>query len=245
MKKLISRNPVQRFKQGKKIIFAQKGTSFKEAWNEARAKKQRYFNWTDNKGVTRMYNSKATGNDVDYESFIDNMNEMSALLPTDNSPKHLGWERNNPTSTEIRGNDRIMGNKIGGTENTIKEPIITGSLSKSKNKKTVKPKSKVQYNVVYNVPMGAIEYTGRDGKKYWMRQNHSTGEYYYIDRNQPISYAKNIVPEGYIIPGANIKINKGTNIGKLALSLQKQWLKQGGVLPSRNPITRFRNRKSN
>jgi hypothetical protein len=31
--------------------------------------------------------------------------------------------------------------------------------------------------------MGAIEYTGRDGKKYWMRQNHSTGEYYYIDRN--------------------------------------------------------------
>lgn len=30
-----------------------------------------------------MYNSKAAGNDTEYESFVDNMNEMSALLPTD------------------------------------------------------------------------------------------------------------------------------------------------------------------
>ena len=72
--------------------------------------------------------------------------------------------------------------------------------------------------------MGAIEYTGRDGKQYWMRQDHSTGQYYYVDRSKPISYATTAVPEGYIIPGANIKIGKGTNIGKLALGLEKKWL---------------------
>ena len=72
--------------------------------------------------------------------------------------------------------------------------------------------------------MEAIEYTGRDGKQYWMRQDHSTGQYYYIDRSKPISYATTAVPEGYIIPGTNFKINKGTNIGKLALGLEKKWL---------------------
>jgi hypothetical protein len=71
--------------------------------------------------------------------------------------------------------------------------------------------------------MGAIEYVGRDGKQYWMRQDHSNGQYYYIDRSQPISYAKQVVPEGYIIPGANLKIGKGTNIGKLALGLEKRY----------------------
>ena len=72
--------------------------------------------------------------------------------------------------------------------------------------------------------MGAIEYTGRDGKQYWMRQDHSTGQYYYVDRNKPISYAKTAVTAGYIIPGTNFKIGKGTNIGKLALGLEKKWL---------------------
>jgi hypothetical protein len=36
------------------------------------------------------------------------MNEMSALLPTDKTPKHLGWEKNNVTSNELRGNDRVL-----------------------------------------------------------------------------------------------------------------------------------------
>ena len=125
MNKLVSKDPVQRFKQGKKIVFAQKGSSFKQAWNEARAKKQRYFNWTDNKGVTRMYNSKAAGNDADYESFVDNMNEMSALLPTDTQPKHLGWERNNPTSSELRGKDREINKQ--GTESTLQEITAVGT----------------------------------------------------------------------------------------------------------------------
>ena len=72
------------------------------------------------------------------------------------------------------------------------------------------------------MPNGAIEYVGRDGKSYWMRQ--ANGQYYYIDRSKPISWAKTPVPEGYIIPGANIKINKGTNIGKIGLGLEKKWL---------------------
>lgn len=131
MNKLVSKNPVQRFKQGRKIDFAQKGLSFKQAWEQARQKKQRYFNWTDKSGKTKMYNSKAAGNDLDYESFIDNMNEMSALLPTDTSPNHLGWNKNNPLSDELRGNDRQMNQQ--GTESTIPLTTIIGSYKSSKN----------------------------------------------------------------------------------------------------------------
>jgi len=83
-----------------------------------------------------MYNSKAAGNDNDYESFIDNMNEMSALLPTDKTPKHLGWERNNNISNEVRGQDRVLGNKIGGTENTIPTINIQGKKRIKSNKNT-------------------------------------------------------------------------------------------------------------
>ena len=136
MKKLVSKNPVQRFKQGRKLLKAQQGLSFKQAWNQARTNKQRYFNWNG-----KMYNSKAAGNDVEYESFVDNMNEMSALLPTDNSPKHLGWERNNPTSSELRGRDRQI--KKQGTESTLPEVIITG---KKRTKPTVSIKSGVNKN---------------------------------------------------------------------------------------------------
>ena len=132
---LPSRNIVERFKQGRKITFAQNGVSFKDAWNQARANKQRYFNWNG-----RMYNSKAAGNDTEYESFVDNMNEMSALLPTDRQPKHLGWERNNPTSSEVRGNDREI--KKDGTENTLTEIIVSG---KKKSKKS-KPLAKIVTN---------------------------------------------------------------------------------------------------
>lgn len=149
MNKLVSRNPIQRFKEGKKIVIkAKQGISFKEAWNNARQKKQRYFNWTDKEGNTRMYNSKASGKDVDYESFIDNMNEMSALLPTDTQPRHLGWERNNSLSSEVRGNDRLMGNKIGGTENTINELYITGtSRVTPKRKSNNKISNKIQNQI--------------------------------------------------------------------------------------------------
>lgn len=38
MNNLVSKNPVQRFKEERKVIFAQKGMSFKQAWNDARAK---------------------------------------------------------------------------------------------------------------------------------------------------------------------------------------------------------------
>lgn len=117
---LISKSPVERFR----VVKAQKGISFKQAFNDARSKKQRYFNWTDAKGNTRMYNSKSAGNDTEYESFIDNMNEMSALLPTDTQPKHLGWDRNNPTSSELRGKDRQI--KKQGTESTLPEIFIQG-----------------------------------------------------------------------------------------------------------------------
>lgn len=132
---LPSRNIVERFKQGRKITFAQNGVSFKDAWNQARANKQRYFNWNG-----RMYNSKAAGNDTEYESFVDNMNEMSALLPTDRQPKHLGWERNNPTSSEVRGNDRET--KKDGTENTLTEIIVSG---KKRSKKST-PSAKIVTN---------------------------------------------------------------------------------------------------
>ena len=121
---LPSKNPIKRFKEGNKIIFAQQGISFKQAHAKARANKQRYFNWTDAKGITRMYNSKAAGNDTEYESFVDNMNEMSSQLPTDRQPKHLGWDRNNPTSSELRGKDRQI--REQGTESTLPEITITG-----------------------------------------------------------------------------------------------------------------------
>lgn len=194
------------------ILGFQAGGSFKDAWNAARKNRQRYFNWTDAKGVTRMYNSKSAGNDTEYNSFVDNMNEMSAQLPTDKSPKHLGWDRNNPTSNEMRGNDREI--RQQGTESVLPGITVLG---------TRRRKPAPNYQVRYNMPMGAIEYVGRDGKQYWMRQDHSTGQYYYADRNTPISHAKQVVPEGYIIPGANIKIGKGTNIGRIGLGLNKSW----------------------
>ena len=192
------------------ILEFQQGGSFKDAWNAARKNKVRYFNW---KG--RMYNSMDKGNDVAYQSFRDNMNEMSALLPTDRSPKHLGWEGNNTISNELRGNDRER--RQQGTEATTRDLVVIGTRRQPTKKQS-------NFKVTYNVPMGAIEYTGRDGKQYWMRQDHSTGQYYYVDRNKPISYAKTAVPEGYIIPGTNFKIGKGTNIGKLASGLEKKWL---------------------
>ena len=192
------------------ILEFQQGGSFKDAWNTARKNKVRYFNWNG-----RMYNSMDKGNDVAYQSFRDNMNEMSAQLPTDKSPKHLGWERNNTMSNELRGNDRER--RQQGTESTLQGWTVTGTRRQP-------AKKQFNFKVRYNVPMGAIEYTGRDGKQYWMRQDHSTGQYYYVDRSKPISYATTAVPEGYIIPGANIKIGKGTNIGKLALGLEKKWL---------------------
>ena len=192
------------------ILEFQQGGSFKDAWNTARKNKVRYFNWNG-----RMYNSMDKGNDVAYQSFRDNINEMSALLPTDKSPKHLGWERNNTMSNELRGNDRERNQQ--GTESTLQGWVVTGTRRQPTKKQS-------NFKVTYNVPMGAIEYTGRDGKQYWMRQDHSTGQYYYVDRSKPISYATTAVPEGYIIPGTNFKINKGTNIGKLALGLEKKWL---------------------
>lgn len=192
------------------ILEFQQGGSFKDAWNTARKNKVRYFNWNG-----RMYNSKDKGNDVEYNSFRDNMNEMSAQLSTDKSPGHLGWKRSNPTSNELRGNDRIIGRQ--GTESVLPEYTVIGTRRQPTKKQP-------QYKVYYNMPNGAIEYIGRDGKSYWMRQDHSNGQYYYIDRSKPISWAKTVVPEGYIIPGANIKINKGTNIGKIGLGLEKKWL---------------------
>ena len=192
------------------IIGFQAGGSFKDAWNAARKNKLRYFNWNG-----KMYNSKDKGNDVAYESFRDNMNEASAQLPTDKSPKHLGWDRNNPTSNEMRGNDREI--RQQGTESVL--PGITVIGTRRQPAKKPAP----NYQVRYNMPMGAIEYVGRDGKQYWMRQDHSTGQYLYTDRSKPISHARQVVPEGYIIPGANIKIGKGTNIGKIGLGLNKNW----------------------
>ena len=192
------------------ILEFQQGGSFKDAWNAARKNKVRYFNWNG-----RMYNSMDKGNDVAYQSFRDNMNEMSALLPTDRSPKHLGWGGNNTISNELRGNDRER--RQQGTEATTRDLVVIGTRRQPTKKQS-------NFKVTYNVPMGAIEYTGRDGKQYWMRQDHSTGQYYYVDRSKPISYATTAVPEGYIIPGTNFKINKGTNIGKLALGLEKKWL---------------------
>ena len=192
------------------ILEFQQGGSFKDAWNAARTNKVRYFNW---KG--RMYNSMDKGNDVAYQSFRDNMNEMSALLPTDRSPKHLGWGGNNTISNELRGNDRER--RQQGTEATTRDLVVIGTRRQPTKKQS-------NFKVTYNVPMGAIEYTGRDGKQYWMRQDHSTGQYYYVDRSKPISYATTAVPEGYIIPGTNFKIGKRTNIGKVASGLEKKWL---------------------
>lgn len=197
------------------ILEFQQGGSFKDAWNTARKNKVRYFNWNG-----KMYNSMDKGNDVAYQSFRDNMNEMSAQLPTDKSPKHLGWERNNTMSNELRGNDRER--RQQGTESTLQGWTVTGTRRQPARKQATKKQP--NFKVTYNVPMGAIEYTGRDGKQYWMRQDHSTGQYYYVDRSKPISYATTAVPEGYIIPGTNFKINKGINIGKLALGLEKKWL---------------------
>ena len=194
---------------------APKEVSFKNAWDTARKNKVRYFNWNG-----RMYNSMDKGNDVAYQSFRDNMRELSAQLPTDRSPKHLGWEKNNPISNELRGNDREL--QQHGTEAQLQNITIIGTRKYPTKKQATKKQS--NFKVTYNIPMGAIEYTGRDGKQYWMRQNHSNGQYYYIDRSKPISYATTAVPEGYIIPGTNFKINKGVNIGKLALGLEKKWL---------------------
>jgi hypothetical protein len=118
----------------------QAGGSFKDAWNAARKNKQRYFNWQG-----RMYNSKAAGNDTEYASFADNMNEMSAQLSTDRQPRHLGWDRNNPTSSELRGRDRMIGQQ--GTESMLpgitvigtrrtKKPTATARAGVNKNKAT-------------------------------------------------------------------------------------------------------------
>ena len=151
----------------------QQGGSFKDAWNAARKNKVRYFNWNG-----RMYNSKDKGNDVAYQSFRDNMNEVSAQLPTDKSPKHLGWDRNNPLSNELRGKDREIYQQ--GTESVLPGITVIGTRRQSTKKQSTKKQP--AFKVAYNVPMGAIEYVGRDGKQYWMRQDHSNGQYYYIDR---------------------------------------------------------------
>lgn len=127
-------------KNGGTFPVFQAGGSFKDAWSAARKNKQRYFNWQG-----RMYNSKAAGNDAEYESFADNMNEMSAQLPTDRQPKHLGWDRNNPTSSELRGRDRMVGQQ--GTESMLpgvtvigtrrtKRPTTTARAGVNKNKAT-------------------------------------------------------------------------------------------------------------
>ena len=197
------------------ILEFQQGGSFKDAWNTARKNKVRYFNWNG-----KMYNSMDKGNDIAYQSFRDNMAELSAQLPTDRSPKHLGWEKNNLISNELRGNDREI--RQQGTELMLPNLNVTGTRKYPTKKQAAKKQS--NFKVTYNVPMGAIEYTGRDGKQYWMKQDHSTGQYYYVDRSKPISYATTAVPEGYIIPGTSFKIGKGTNIGKLALGLEKKWL---------------------
>ena len=122
---LISRNPVTRFLQKGGVLRAQKGMTFKQAWQEARNKKQRYFNYNG-----KMYNSKDKGNDTAYESFIDNMNEMSAQLASQKAPGHLGWEINNDLSNEIRGTDREI--KQQGTESVLPTLIVTGDTSKNK-----------------------------------------------------------------------------------------------------------------
>lgn len=133
----------------------QQGGSFKDAWNTARKNKVRYFNWNG-----KMYNSKDKGNDIEYNSFKDNMSEMSAQLPTDRSPGHLGWKGNNSTSNELRGNDRVIGRQ--GTESVLPEYTVIGTRRQPTKKQS-------QYKVYYNMPNGAIEYVGRDGKSYWMR----------------------------------------------------------------------------
>ena len=207
------------------IPFMQKGGSFKEAWNNARKNKVRYFNYNG-----KMYNSKAAGVDSEYNTFRDNMNEMSALLPTDNSPKHLGWERNNPISNELRGRDRQI--RIQGTESTLPEVAVIGNVY---TKKTPTGSS-IKSEVYYNMPLGRIEYVGRDGQKYWMAQSDANGQWYYDKIENSTNYGPKYhkaVPEGYIIPGTNTPITKNSKIGKLGLGLKKKWMKSGGSLKRR------------
>ena len=204
------------------IPFMQKGSSFKEAWNNARKNKVRYFNYNG-----RMYNSKATGVDNEYNTFRDNMNEMSALLPTDNSPKHLGWERNNPISNELRDGDRQI--RVQGTESTLPEVTITGNVHTKKSP----TKSSIKSEVYYNMPLGRIEYIGRDGQRYWMAQSDANGQWYYDKIENSANYGPKYhkaVPEGYIIPGTNTPITKNSKIGKIGLGLKKKWMKNGGSL---------------
>lgn len=111
------------------ILRAQNGMTFKQAWQDARNKKQRYFNYNG-----KMYNSKDKGNDTAYESFIDNMNEMSAQLASQKAPGHLGWEINNDLSNEIRGTDREI--KQQGTESILPTLIVIGDASKIKKNKS-------------------------------------------------------------------------------------------------------------
>jgi len=119
----------------------------------------------------------------------------------------------------MRGNDREI--RQQGTESVL--PGITVYGTRRQPAKKPVARKQPNYQVRYNMPMGAIEYVGRDGRQYWMRQDHSTGQYLYTDRSKPISHARQVVPEGYIIPGANIRIGKGTNIGKIGLGLNKNW----------------------
>lgn len=169
MNKLISRNPVERFKQGRKIVKAQGGVSFKQAWNEARAKKQRYFNWNG-----KMYNSKAAGNDTLYETFADNMNEMSALLPTDTQPKHLGWHKNNPTSSELRGKDRQI--RKQGTESTLPEVVIAGT-------KKTKPNAKVKTATPSNKNKATRNMSGTWGQGSEGGQQYANQRQYAFERS--------------------------------------------------------------
>lgn len=212
-------------KCGSKLKKHQQGGSFKQAWNEARKNKVRYFNYNG-----KMYNSKAAGTDNEYNTFRDNMNEMSALLPTDNSPKHLGWERNNPISNELRGGDRQI--KIQGTESTLPEITIIGNKRAPKSP----AKTSVKSEVYYNVPLGRIEYVGRDGQRYWMARSDANGQWYYDKIENSANYGPKYhkaVPEGYIIPGTNTPITTGKNnnsVNEMILGLKKKWMKNGGSL---------------
>lgn len=139
------------------VIGFQAGGSFKDAWNAARKNKLRYFNWNG-----KMYNSKDKGNDVAYESFRDNMNEASAQLPTDKSPKHLGWDRNNPTSNEMRGNDREI--RQQGTESVL--PGITVIGTRRTNRPTTTARAGVNKNKATRNMSGAWGQGSGGGQQY-------------------------------------------------------------------------------
>lgn len=67
---------VEEGKQGAKINKHQTGGSFKNAFNQARSQRVKYFTWNG-----KPYKTQKAGNDVDFANFRDNISDLNTSAP--------------------------------------------------------------------------------------------------------------------------------------------------------------------